>query len=122
MALGLPELAAETAASLTSELKEAEPILRGDCFQLCLTNVCTALADLRNPLVFKEHLMGYFRARLEESDTRGAAAFSQLWLPSESLVYWISAFVLVARAFGSQKEDAKLVAEAKECPASQKNT
>eukprot|EP00931_Biecheleriopsis_adriatica_P019704 TRINITY_DN13361_c0_g1_i2.p1 TRINITY_DN13361_c0_g1~~TRINITY_DN13361_c0_g1_i2.p1 ORF type:complete len:1202 (+),score=292.24 TRINITY_DN13361_c0_g1_i2:38-3643(+) len=98
----LPELSSEVSAALVSELRQAESIMRGDSFQLCLAHVVDALEDLCQGAVgaaFKEQLSGYFRARLEESEAIGTAATTQLWLPAESLVSWVCSFVLFAKAF-----------------------
>ena len=53
--------------------------LRGDAFQGCLANVSASLASLKNELgtagvsAFREHLITYFRGRMEESEIRGQA-------------------------------------------------
>lgn len=112
----LPELG-ENGTALLRELQEATPLLRGDAFQGCLANVSASLASLKNELgtagisAFREHLITYFRGRMEESEIRGQVAISQLWLPGESLLCWICCFVCSVRSFGRGREEAKLMQE-----------
>eukprot|EP00913_Durusdinium_trenchii_P000795 g742.t1 len=77
----LPDLPEATA--LLRELQEAQPLLRGDAFQMCLANVAQAL-NMRGH-AFREQLSSYFRGRMEESELRGAVATSQLWQPAEEV-------------------------------------
>ncbi|CAK9019640.1 unnamed protein product [Durusdinium trenchii] len=102
----LPDLPEATA--LLRELQEAQPLLRGDAFQMCLANVAQAL-NMRGH-AFREQLSSYFRGRMEESELRGAVATSQLWQPAEVLS-WVNTYVLCVRSFGKGREEVKLLQE-----------
>ncbi|CAE8687170.1 unnamed protein product, partial [Polarella glacialis] len=115
-ASSLPELPNESARAIARELQEAATLMRGDAFKICLNRIAVALEDVSGQATvntFLDHLAGYFKARLEESEARGKTASAQLWLPSESLVPWVCAFVLCSRVFGRQarRAESKFIAE-----------
>ncbi|CAK0876327.1 unnamed protein product, partial [Prorocentrum cordatum] len=120
---GLLELPPEAAVQLGVELREAEPLMRGDAFRACTARAAEGLAGLATEpsgLKLREEALAYFATRLkdrpgEELASSGPSSGAQrcllLALPSEALVPWVCAWVLFASAWEPSRSDARLMAD-----------